>query len=114
MLLHEKLNGDRAWEIVGVGGGAVGDVRVGDGAEEEVVGGGDEEEVGVGAGGEEAETLEESLLKSLSYASLSLLPSKSLFLAASMSLLSFACLRSTSVCLSFVRTRPSSILVCSC
>ena len=47
----------------------MGDVRVGDGAEEEVVGGGDEEEVGVGAGGEEAEALEESLLKSLSYQS---------------------------------------------
>ena len=92
--------------------GAEEEVGVGEGAEAEVwVGGGAEEEVGVEAEGEGAEA---SLLKSLSYASLSLLPSNSLFLAASISLLSFVCLRSISVCLSFVRTRPSSILVCSC
>ena len=55
-----------------------------------------------------------SSLKSFSYASLRRFPSKSLFLAARISLLSLVCLRSASVCLSLVLTSPSSILVCSC
>ena len=63
--------------------------------------------------GDEEFDEEESLLKSFSYASLRRLPSKSLFLAANISLLSFDCLRSVSVCLSLVLTSPSSILVCS-
>ena len=75
--------------------------------------GGDGAEGGQTCVGDEEFDEEESLLNSFSYASLRRLPSKSLFLAASISLLSFDCLRSVSACLSLVLTSPSSILVCS-